>query len=343
MRQFAGAQPAVLPNGMRFIQAYNTSGLRFSVLPDRGLDIWRADYQGVPLTWLSRGAPYPPDFGQTWLQQFNGGLLTTCGLTHVGPPEHQQTIDSRGGIHGPYSRLRADAVTYQSGWTTADAYHVEIAAEIAQAGLFAEQLVLVRTYTFNLTDPVVHLTDTVTNLGDAAAPLMVLYHVNLGYPLLSDGSQLVVSSTVYPRDNTARAGLAMWDTYAAATPGYTEQVFFHHLKLSNSIARVALVNGDFGLSLEWDSRQMPYLSQWKYTRQGTYVAALEPGNCIPEGQHAARENGRLRMLQPGNTACFQLRIAVLDSAEAVNALRDAIHEALDQGAPISACKLDDYA
>ncbi len=87
MRQFIDFRQATLPNGMRIIEAYNASGLTFTILPDRGMDIWTAHYNGVPLTWISQGSPHPADFGQSWLRQFNGGLLTTCGLTHVGPPE----------------------------------------------------------------------------------------------------------------------------------------------------------------------------------------------------------------------------------------------------------------
>jgi hypothetical protein len=60
---------------MRIVEAYNSSGLTFTILPDRGLDIWQASYNGRPLTWiaLAPGSPYQPDMGQEWLRQFNGG------------------------------------------------------------------------------------------------------------------------------------------------------------------------------------------------------------------------------------------------------------------------------
>src|SRR5579862_4435421 len=87
LRQFFDMRESTLPNGMRIIDAYNASGLHFTILPDRGMDIWTAHFKGIPLTWVAQGSPYAPDFGQTWLQQFNGGLLATCGLTHVGDPE----------------------------------------------------------------------------------------------------------------------------------------------------------------------------------------------------------------------------------------------------------------
>lgn len=58
MRQFIDFRQATLPNGMRIIEAYNSSGLTFTLLPDRGMDIWMAHYKGVPLTWISQGSPF---------------------------------------------------------------------------------------------------------------------------------------------------------------------------------------------------------------------------------------------------------------------------------------------
>src|SRR5215207_5289858 len=87
MRQFIGFRPSTLTNGMRIIDAYSVSGLHFTILPDRGFDIWAADYKGIPLTWISQGSPHQPDFGQSWLRQFNGGLMVTAGLMNVGGEE----------------------------------------------------------------------------------------------------------------------------------------------------------------------------------------------------------------------------------------------------------------
>jgi hypothetical protein len=59
MRQFIDFRESTLPNGMRIIDCYNSSGLTFTLLPDRGLDIWTAHYKGIPLTWISQGLVTP--------------------------------------------------------------------------------------------------------------------------------------------------------------------------------------------------------------------------------------------------------------------------------------------
>jgi hypothetical protein len=81
------------------------SGLCFTVLPDRGLDISLASYKGLNLVYLTPNGEAHPAFyepeGLGWLRTFFGGLLTTCGLTYLGAPgiDGEQPL----GLHGRYS------------------------------------------------------------------------------------------------------------------------------------------------------------------------------------------------------------------------------------------------
>ena len=343
MRQFVDFRQSTLPNGMRLIEAYNASGLTYTVLPDRGLDIWTAHYRGVPLTWVAQGSPFVPDFGSPWLRQFNGGLLTTCGLTHAGPPETDPD-GARRDLHGLYTRLRTHEVAVSGAWH-GDSYVMELKGGIAEAILFGEQLLLERTYRLWLDQPVIQVEDRVTNAGDLPAPLMVLYHINLGYPLISAQTALhTPHAAVYARDADAEKGFGVWPQYAAAKSQYAEQVYWHHLKADASgQTTVALLQEVFGLQFEWDANQLPYLTQWKNTREGIYVCGVEPGNCLPEGRYTARKAGRLVTLEPGEIQHFAFTLTVLDGAEAVSAVRERIAGLQVSGTPVAGCDLHDYA
>jgi hypothetical protein len=318
MRQFIDFQQATLADGMRIIHAYNSSGLTFTLLPDRGLDIWLAHYKGLPLTWIAPGSPYKADFGAGWMRLYNGGLLTTCGLTHAGPAETDSQTGQRRDVHGNFSRLPAHNITIAGGWQD-ERYVLELRATITEAVMFGVQLRLTRAYRIILGQPGFELSDMIENLSDEPAPLMVLYHFNLGYPLVREGARLYTASeVVYPRDAAARAGQDVWPDYEAATPHYAEQVFFHHLRADeNGFSSVALLNEDFGLQLEWDTATAPYFTQWKNARQGLYVSGIEPGNCIPEGQNTARESGRLVNLQPGERITFINRVRLIEGVESI--------------------------
>lgn len=303
-RQFMDALVATLPDGQRIVHVHNSSGLTFSLLPDRGLDIWSAHFHGLPLTWLSPGAPHRADYGSGWLRQFNGGLLTTCGLTHVGPSEQDDLTGEQRDLHGNATRLPAQGLTVDLDDDT-----LTIRAELVESRLFAEQLHVQRAYRLTLGEPSITLTDVVTNRGDQPTPLMLLYHVNVGYPLVRAGSRLVIDSEVRARDEAAAAGLAAWAIYDAPTPAYAEQVFFHTVR-GHPHAQAALVNDDLALRLIWDTTHAPHFTQWKNTRQGAYVCGLEPGNCIPEGQNSARRHGRLVVLAPAEQQRFQLQLSL---------------------------------
>jgi hypothetical protein len=342
LRQFIDFRQSTLPNGMRLVEAYNAAGLSFTLLPDRGLDIWTAHYKGLPLTWVAQGSPFPPDFGLLWLQQFNGGLMTTCGLLHVGPPEHDTDSGEFRDLHGRYSRLRASDLSVTGGWIDETNYTLSLSGVVCEQRLFQEQLRLARTVSLPLAETAFSITDTITNLGDHPAPLMLLYHINVGYPLVSAGAELVVSSQAYPREAIARAGFDRWMHYDGPQTGYAEQVFFHHLRTSGSIAQAALLQPDWGMKVAWRADELPYLTQWKNTRQGIYVSGIEPGNCIPEGQNSARTSGRLRLIQPGESLRFGFTLSLLDGVEAVQRCRTEI-AADARGSLISDCHLSDFA
>ena len=343
-RQFIDFRESVLPNGLRIIEAYNVSGLHFTLLPDRGLDIWTAHFKGIPLTWIAQGSPFPPDFGQTWLQQFNGGLLTTCGLTHVGPPETGEVSGEFRDLHGRYSRLRAENIA--KSWQT-DASGlpcVELSAIIRETALFGVQLRLTRKFKLSLVNARIEFHDEVTNLSDVPAPLMLLYHINVGFPLVSQSTQLhTPHHTVYSRDANARSGFARWSLYDAPSAEYKEQVFFHHLKTNDHKTGILLENGQIGFEVQWDPSALPYFTQWKNTRQGIYVCGVEPGNCIPEGQTAARKSGRLEYLAPGATHHFDCSMQVVEGVEALRLARTKIEQLHVTGRPVENYHLEDYA
>ncbi|MAS32399.1 MAG: hypothetical protein CL610_00235 [Anaerolineaceae bacterium] len=343
-RQFIDFRQSTLPNGMRIIEAYNASGLTFTILPDRGLDIWAAHYNGLPLTWISQGSPHAPDFGQTWLQQMSGGLLTLCGLTHTGAPEVDDVTGVQRDFHGRINRMRAERVSVGDVDASGGEISLSLYGRVTQSALYAEQLVLERTITIVLGKPGLYIEDYITNVGDVPTPFMILYHFNFGFPLIAEGTRLQTPHAhIYPMNAQSRAAIDTWAEYAAPTANYESVVFLHHLKAMHGNTEVLLHRDDFGLAMRWPTEQLPYLSQWKNTRQGIYVNGVEPGNCIPEGQNKARKSGRLVMLQPGESRSIQLQLDVLHDADAVQESLQQIGRIQAEGTPVAGCQLEDYA
>ncbi|MGV8894883.1 MAG: aldose 1-epimerase family protein [Rhodoglobus sp.] len=293
--------------GARRLRVVNGGGLEFDVHPDRGLDIGAASFDGIPLAWLSStgiGAPAlydPVDRG--WLRTFGGGLVTTCGLDSFGPSADD--VDGVVGMHGRVSHIPANVTTVE-----ATVERILVAGSVRQTAVFAENLVLRREIFTAVGSNTVTISDTVTNEGASASPLMVLYHVNLGWPLLDDGATVEIPAvSVTPRDPDAEAGFDGKYEIGAPEAGFREQVFIHEAG-PERYARVSNPARGLELTLRY-SESLPALFEWKMTATRHYVLGLEPANT-PEmnGRAAARANGRLPQLEPGETISYQVSIEV---------------------------------
>jgi len=302
--------------GMRATDVDSGAGLRYTVLPDRGMDISLASYKGVNLVYLtSNGETHPAYYekdGIGWLRTFAGGLLTTCGLTYLGAPctDGSDAL----GLHGRYSTLPVKQFSDLSGWK--DAYHCRLRGFAEEAALFGNKLRLEREITTVCGTNILTLTDTVTNFGRNPSPFTLLYHLNFGYPLLSEDATFTadIVKTV-PRDADAEGGLGDFRMFGAPADTFKEQVFFHTLKADKQgRAHVSLVNRKLGLgvTISWKLQSLPYFTQWKMMATGEYVLGIEPGNVPSMSRPALRDSGLLPMLAPGVSVSHSIEIAVSD-------------------------------
>ena len=312
----AGVRRVVLEDGRnRGSQAYEVlcGRLRFTVLIDKCMDISELYYDGMPLHFVSRpgsmGNQYWYD-GPNAPRSITGGLMFTCGLGNVGPT---QEIPG-GGQQPQHGRIRSTpAIHYGAhGYWEGDEYFIELFGEMREATLFGENVVLRRRITARLGDDSIHIYDQIENEGQQAAPLMLMYHCNAGYPLLDASARLVMDAlSTDCRDEVAEQGLAEESPLLFGAPqiGYQEQVFYHKLRAEGGRCRASVVNPEKALSLTVDFNQaeLPYLIHWKCKAAGDYVTGLEPSNCHPEGVHKERENGTLRLLAPGECIQTDLR------------------------------------
>jgi hypothetical protein len=306
--------------GMAAVEVWTGSGLRFTVLPDRCLDLLDVSFNGMALGWIGPPGPVHPARynarGREWLWTFSGGLLTTCGLSTAGA--QGEDLGEQLGIHGRASALSAEQVAATARWE-GDDYVLRVAGQMREAALFGPNLVLRRELRAALGGRSITITDTVENAGYATTPHMLLYHINLGWPLLDAAAELVSSALhVSARDAAAAPGLQQHARFSPPVPGYAEQVFYHDMLAGDDgFVTVRVLNRPLGLGLELRYRQeeLPWFSQWKQVGQGAYVLGLEPANCQVEGRAAERARGTLQALRPGERREYVLHLRVLLAGE----------------------------
>lgn len=330
LKQLAGIRSVEFTDGkargMRAAEVWTGSGLRFTVLLDRALDIFAAEYNGRALAWLHPALGTPGQYeprGLGWVRTFGGGLVTTGGLTFFGHPEVDAGEEL--GLHGRISHIPAENVSIVEEWRGGE-YVLEISGQVRQAVIGGENLLLTRRITTSLGAHSLTLNDRVVNEGFRETPLMILYHCNFGFPVVSPDSRVLINEEeVHPRDAAAAKGLGYERDLELPQLGYAEQVFFHKPRVGSAgLSRVAIVNRalDFGAYLRYRAQELPYLTQWKMMAAGDYVCALEPANVWETPRTQLRAEGRLPMIAPGQVVEYSLEIGALPDADAIAQLEE---------------------
>jgi hypothetical protein len=149
---------------------------------------------------------------------------------------------------------------------------------------------------------------------------MYLYHVNVGFPALDEGAELLIAaSNPTPRGDHSTEG---YRRFHGPTPGYTEQVTEHDVAAeAEGSVPVAVVNrrAGFGAYEVFNRAQLPRHFIWRMLGQGTYVVGIEPSTNRTSGRLPAREAGELIILEPGARREYDLELGALPDNDAIDA------------------------
>ena len=296
--QISGVEELILAKGkgkgMTLLLVRNGLGLEITLLADRAMDIARVTLKGDNLGYFSPCGYVAPGFydnrGAGFLKSFTAGFMTTCGLTAVGSPctDNGEELP----LHGTIANTPCENYSYEE--TESE---ITVKAQVRDAAIFAHQLILEREYRISKTENKVLLCDKIKNIGSAEAPLEVLYHCNIGYPLLSENTVLdIPASVTEPRNDHAKKGLSDCLKMEKPQRGYEEMCYYHTL----SQGKVSAYSPDIKkrVTISFDTAELPCFVQWKMMGEHDYVLGLGPGNCLPDGRDVMRQKGMLEFLKP---------------------------------------------
>ena len=312
-------------NGVKAFDICNGAGLEFTVVAGRCLDIGRLTFNGVNCSYMSKTGIVSPVYyygsDPAFFKNFSGGLLATCGLRNVGNASTDNGESFP--IHGLISNTPAEEVCASTVWEGGSPV-MTVSGQIREARFFGENMRLKRKISCPYGENRIFIQDCVENIGFRDERLMLLYHFNLGYPLLDEDAVLLSpSKTVDPRDAEASKGADAWHRMQPPTQGYAEQVFYHDLKTdAEGNTCVALVNHRLALTIafRFNKKQLSNLTQWKQMGEGEYVLGIEPCNCYVGGRLDPRNAVNPVYLQPGECKHFDIEIKIVSGANAMQKL-----------------------
>lgn len=317
--QLRGAEQYVLQggkgDGMHFLYIRNGKGLELWLSLDRAGDVSRLSVNGVNMNFFAPCGYVAPQYydgvGTGFLKSFTAGFFTTCGLTAVGSPceDEGEALP----LHGTISNTPAQLCAIEE---TSDMLTVKL--QIQDAALFGRKLVMDRVYRISYAENVFSVEDTVTNRADTQSPYMILYHCNMGYPLVSENSVLhIPCNKVTPRNAHAAAHADTALLMEQPQTAYEERCYYYDVKEENGIARVGIYNPDVqkGLVMSYEKAALPCFTEWKMMGKTDYVLGLEPGNCTPDGRDVLRKNGTLQFLEPDESKTTAVTFRFTDKQE----------------------------
>lgn len=303
--------------GCKAVEVVTGGGLEFTLLQDKCLDVFDLRYKGVNLSFIAKaGATAPQYFNphNEFSHYFQGGFVATCGLRNAGAGGADEGEQHT--LHGRIGNTPAENVGISAVWQ-GDEYRMSVTGEMREAALFKENLVLRRRVETSLGSNSFKIIDRVDNETCDAEALMLLYHINFGFPFLGPGLRLLLpkGTGALARDEEGAKGIGSHRSFEAPVDGFKEQVFYHRMpSLPNGDTCVLLKNAALGLGvfIKYNVNRLPVTTEWKCVASGDYALGIEPANCHVEGRAQERRAGTLQVLEPFGSAEFEVEIGVLE-------------------------------
>ena len=296
-------------DGMRLLEVNNGKGLELTVSLDRAADISRLRFRGINMSYFSPCGYVAPAYydstGSNWLKSFTAGFLTTCGLRAVGSPCVDEGEELP--LHGTIANQPAE----HAYWFEENGELV-VRALVKDETIFAAKLRMTREIRVSLVENTFTIQDTIENTGDTVQPLEILYHMNMGYPLLDEDSVVEIPSAgVSPRDDHAAEDIENWMKMIKPQSGYVEWCYYHKFEKEGKASIYQPKIGQ-GLEISFDAEELDGFVEWKMMGVRDYVLGLECGNCYPDGRDVMRKTGMLKFLAPGEHKTYQVKVRMIE-------------------------------
>ena len=168
----------------------------------------------------------------------------------------------------------------------------------------------------------INIIDTIENQDFTRVPVMLLYHINLGFPFLDSQSELIIPNLEksWARTESAKKGLKDFNAFCDPVDGIEEECFYHTINSPDEKAAICLFNPQLGekgmgVYLKYDTKQLPVFLQWKMMRSREYVCGFAPATTYAEGRKNALEKSEALFIEPMKKKTFKIEIGITEEKE----------------------------
>jgi len=235
--------------------------IRFLLNLSKACDMMQLYYKGQNMSFISKNGFMQREI--PFAKRFEGGMLYTCGLDSAG---ERDGFEEHGTVHNiPAEILRAEC----------NEQEIVVEAVIRDTEICGKNLVLRRKITTPIGGATVSVCDTLTNESYRDENYCLLYHVNIGYPMLDEGAKIVTDSDVcLPRTPWAEKNIDTAYQITPPVPNMEETCYY----LAPKSSAVSLINEKLGrtFTVSYSGDTLPNFLEWKNMTSGDYALGLEP-------------------------------------------------------------------
>lgn len=293
-----------MSKGVRTVIVKTAEGLEYTVNPDCGMNISSCTYKGLPICWKTGTGSTNPGLYDAqltgWLRSFNGGLLVTCGLSQIGAACVDEGVAY--GLHGRISNTPAEVTAVKGEWI-GDRYRMEFEGTVRESMALGQRLVLRRKISSWLDSSEITVEDTITNESWYDTPLLTSYHINLGYPLVTETATVNFKNCInadYYNDASRERGFDNINDCDRPTKNFAEQIYLQNLEAKDGFREYEVKNtvdgGELAVKISF-SENLNKLIHWRQFGEGDYVLGFEPANTTIGGRAKERADGNVVTLK----------------------------------------------
>ena len=263
--------------------------IRFLLNVTKALDIMQLFHEGQNMSFLSKNAFTARDI--SFGERFEGGMLYTCGLDSLGRRDGYE-------LHGKLHNTRASVVRAEC-----DENGITVEAIIESTELFGKALALRRKVFTEIGSEDLTIEDVLENKGYAVENYCLLYHINVGYPMLDEGARIEADI----KDYTTRSEWAAQkadEMFKVTPPVPCEDETCYYLNMNKP--EISLINDRIGkkFSVRYSKDTLPRFLEWHSMASGDYALGLEPTTTTLDN------NFEYKQLGVGEKVTFNIELSI---------------------------------
>lgn len=267
----------------------NNGVLRFLLNETKALDIMQLFHQGTNISFVSKNGFQSGN--NEFSKRFEGGMLYTCGLDSAGGRAGYET-------HGSFHNLKAQICK-----VLCDDDEICIEGTIEDTALFGKHLLLKRCIKTKVNADYLEVEDELINLGHKDEEFCLLYHINLGYPMIDEGVKIFDDpEVVIPRTEYAKVRFNDRNICSDSVDNEEERCYF----IEHNVPQVKVKNEKLckEFTLQYSKDSLPKFVEWQSMSSSDYALGLEPTTTFLDDYFA------YKTIKKGEHLTFKIRIQV---------------------------------